>query len=884
MTTKTKEPQTRYREDYQPSAYLIDKINLSIDVHDDVTVVTSHLSVKRSSTATKVVPLVLNGEGQKLNHVKLNQQLLTEEQYQLDDRYLTLKNVPDVFELEIQSEIKPQENTALLGLYQSNELLCTQCESEGFRRITYFLDRPDVLSKFTTKIIADPQKYPILLSNGNLIEQGKLEHDRHFAVWQDPFPKPCYLFAMVAGDLDRLEDYFVTRSGRKVTLRIYSEKGNQEKCRFAMSSIKKAMRWDEENYGREYDLDIFMIVAVRDFNYGAMENKGLNIFNEKYILANPEIATDADYQAIDEVIAHEYFHNWTGDRVTCRDWFQLCLKEGLTVFRDQSFSKDVTSPGVRRIEEVDILRTRQFAEDRSPLAHPIRPDSYIEIDNFYTATVYEKGAEVIRMMQTLLGKEKFRRGMDLYFERHDGQAVTCEDFIKAMEDANQYDLTQFRRWYSQAGTPHLKISTRYDAPKKAYKITLHQTCPPTPGQPKKMPFHIPFKMALLDSRGKLIPKSEKLLEIKKAKETFIFENIHEKPIPSLLRAFSAPVMIDYNYGNEALLFLIEHDTDPFARWEAMQKYAVKLIFSYMNQGTENTVQLENLLAVFKNILTQKMEQPEFGVEDDLEFLAELLILPSETYLAELMDTVDVDGIHAARKFIKKQIAIKLKNEWQHLFDRLNIFKPYEYNQLDVAKRCFKNLCLNYINTLDTKHTRLLCVEQFHQVKNMTDRMAVLSALNESDYPEREISLTEFYEAFKSFPSVIDKWFAIQSQSSLIDVFVIKELLEHPDFNIRNPNRVRSILGVFSVHNPTNFHAKDGSGYQLIADYVLQLDKINAHMAANLLKPLTQWQRFDQTRQKLMKRELNRILKTKGISNNVYEIAKKGLLKSIGLSS
>jgi len=860
---------TKHRADYKPSTHLIDSIDLTIDIHESVTHVTARMHIRQNPLAETTDILVLNGEKQKLNFIKINDERLLQRQYEIDNESLTLKDLPEEFDLEIQSDIKPQENTELMGLYKSGEIFCTQCESQGFRKIIYYLDRPDVLSGFTTTIIADKKRYPVLLSNGNLIAVKDMDEKRHLAQWEDPFKKPSYLFAMVAGDLAYIEDYFVTCLGRKITLRIFSEKGNQKKCKFAMNSVKKAMRWDEEKFGREYDLDIFMIVVVGDFNSGAMENKGLNIFNAKYILADATTATDHDYLRIDEVIAHEYFHNWTGDRVTCRDWFQLSLKEGLTVFRDQSFSEDITSAAVTRIDEVQYLRTTQFPEDAGPLAHPVRPDSYIKIDNFYTTTIYEKGAEVVRMMNVLLGKEKFRKAMDLYFERFDGQAVTCDDFVQAMQDASNIDLTQFKLWYSQAGTPELHITSEYDAVKKQYKLKVRQNIPDTPGQKNKLPMHIPLAVGWLNSKTEI-------LNITGQTQTFVFDDVAKEPVPSLLRGFSAPVKIFYDYKDYDLAFLMANDDDAFARWEAGQIYASKILLSAVevlsSRGLTAGSRLlpDDFIEAFKNVLLNQ--------DLDQALIARMIKLPTEIYLGELMSVVKVDEIHQVREKMQTLLAEKFRDDFLRLYHENTDKNPYKYDTQDAARRNFKNICLHYLMKLPDKKTQDLCVQQFKQTDNMTDRLAAFVALSNTDCTYRTMAIKEFYQMYQGNALVIDKWFAVQAMSQIPGALgEVKKLLQHPAFTLKNPNRARSVLSSFAAMNPVTFHDISGDGYKLLAEQILKMDKLNPKVTSRLVKPLTQWRKHDAKRQGLMKAQLHRILAEKDLSKETYEIAHKALV-------
>lgn len=866
-------PQTTYLKDYQSPEFLIDNLDLEFELGEEHTIVKSRLALTQNPDITTINKnLILQGEELELKSVSLDGKLLKRSQYEVKPKSLTIFNVPKKFILEIHTLIKPQLNTALSGLYKSNGNFCTQCEAEGFRRITYFLDRPDVMTRYTTTIIGDKKRYPVLLSNGNLVDSGSLDKDRHWARWEDPFKKPSYLFALVAGDLEYIEDIFETQSGKKVTLRIYVEKGNKDKSDHAMQAVKKAMRWDEDKFGREYDLDIYMIVAVSDFNMGAMENKGLNIFNTKYILAKPETATDQDYIHVEAVVAHEYFHNWTGNRITCRDWFQLSLKEGLTVYRDQSFTADTTSRAVARIQDVNGLRVGQFPEDAGPLAHPVRPDSYIEINNFYTQTIYEKGAEVIRMMNTILGNDLFRQGMDLYFDRHDGQAVTTEEFVKSMEDASGIDLTQFRLWYSQAGTPILKIEDDYDEIQKKYTLDIKQIIPATPGQKNKMPMHIPVKIGLLDTSGKELLAD--IVHVKKAHEVFQFENIASKPTPSLLREFSAPVKIHYNFSDKALQLLFKHDPDPFNRWEAGQNYAINLIM--------------NLIKNFQQ--GKKLHLPDEFVDgyiyalrtiEDKLFLAEILTLPSEKYLAEQMDVVDVDAIHAVREFVLHELGKQLKNLFWSTYQKNHSEKnQYQFNMHEVGRRQLKNLCLGYLMLLDDAEiNENLGMRQFNHTltNNMTDTIAALKFLSNINGPLRNEALSKFYDQWENDALVVDKWFAIQATSKLPKTLNnVKKLTEHRAFDIKNPNKVYALVGSFCHQNPIHFHAVNGEGYEFLAKFVLELDTINPLIAARLITPLTNWRRYDSARQKLMKQQLKNVLQNKKLSNDVYELASKSL--------
>ncbi len=869
-------PKTIYLREYQSPGFHIDQVELHVDLGEEHTLVRSLLYIRRDPGAESE-PLRLHGEQLELLSLKLDEEPLNPDDYAQDDESLTIFQLPEQFVLESTVRIFPQNNTALEGLYQSNGMFCTQCEAEGFRRITWYLDRPDVMACFTTTITADRVKYPVLLSNGNPIESRELPGGRHLMCWHDPFPKPSYLFALVAGDLCHIESSYTTGSGRDVVLQIYVEPENIDKCDYALRSLKKAMAWDEQNYGCEYDLDIYMIVAVNDFNMGAMENKGLNIFNSKYVLARADTATDQDFQGIESVIAHEYFHNWTGNRITCRDWFQLSLKEGLTVFRDQEFSADMGSRGVKRIEDVRLLRAHQFAEDAGPMAHPIRPDAYIEINNFYTVTIYEKGAEVVRMQHQLLGSDAYRRGIDLYFERHDGQAVTTDDFVQCMQDASGLDLEQFKNWYSQAGTPELHITSEYDAAKASFKLTVAQSCPATPGQKHKSPFHIPLAMGLLDSTGADLPvllageekpvPGTRVLELRKPVETFCFTGLKERPIPSLLRGLSAPVKVCYDYSDEELMFLMAHDTDDFNRWDAAQMLSQRII---LNRVQHKTLSLPSgYIDALRKVLH------DTAVDQALR--AEILTLPSESYLGDQMDEVDVEGIHTASEALKKYIAEQLKADLLGCYQASKEEGGYRPEAADMGRRRLKNICLGYLMQLDDAQARSLCLQQFQASHNMTDVIASLSLLANRDCPEREQALAGFYTKWREDTLVLDKWFAIQATSKLPDTLArVKALREDAAFSIKNPNKVRSLIGAFCSANPIRFHAADGSGYAFLADAVLELDRLNPQVASRMLRLMSRWQRYDDSRRRLMQFQLQRILSAEGLSKDVYEITSKSL--------
>ena len=883
MAKDPQAPRPIYLSEYKPTDYWVDTVDLHFDLHETATRVTSRLGMRRREGVAASQALVMHGENLQLKSIAINDKALDETDYQVDDETLTIHNVPDTFTLQIENEINPEANTSLNGLYVSSGNFCTQCEAEGFRRITYMYDRPDVMSAYTTTIVADKSKFPVLLSNGNLVEKGELASDasRHWAKWQDPFKKPTYLFALVAGKLAKIEDTFTTMSGREVKLHIYVQQHNIDKCEHAMRSLKKAMKWDEDVYGREYDLDIYMIVAVDDFNMGAMENKGLNVFNSKYVLAKPETATDNDYEGIEGVIGHEYFHNWSGNRVTCRDWFQLSLKEGFTVFRDQEFSADMTSRGVKRISDVNILRTHQFREDASPMAHPVRPDSYVEINNFYTVTVYNKGAEVVRMLYNLLGAERFRKGTDLYFERHDGQAVTCDDFVKALEDANHVDLTQFRRWYSQAGTPVLHVSRSYDEHNNTYTLTIKQTCPDTPGQDGKQPFHIPLAIGLLDNKGNDIPlllqgessavQGTRVLQIKGREEQFVFTNVDSQPVPSLLRGFSAPVKVDLELSDDERYFLMANENDDFNRWDAGQQLAIKIIKQLVDD-----IQQHRALYLPKPFI----EACRATLEDkaiDKALAAQAISLPSESYISEFVSPIDPVAIHQVCRFIRETLASHLKDVFYRVYEENTIHGEYSIEQEHIKKRSLKNVCLGYLMETGEAGIFDLCYRQFGQSNNMTDVVAALVSLANNDCPQRELALNEFYEKWKDELLVVDKWLGIQATSRLPGTLNrVKELVSHEAFTLKNPNKIRALIGAFGHGNASQFHDLSGEGYKFFTGKILEIDKLNPQIAARLATVYTMWRKYDEQRQQLMKQQLETIADTSGLSKDVYEIASKSL--------
>jgi aminopeptidase N len=874
---------TTFLKDYTPPSFLINTVELVFKLNEDLTQVNVRLALIRDSAPeNKNKPLVLQGENCELIFIKLDGRLLATTEYQLKDNELIIFQVPDQFKLEIENRIKPKENTALSGLYISRGIFCTQCEAEGFRRITYFLDRPDVLARYTTTIIADKSNYPILLSNGNKISQQDLENNQHSITWEDPFKKPSYLFALVAGDLEYSQDEYVTQSQRKINLQIFSEKGEKDKCYHAMGALKKAMYWDEQAYGREYDLDIFMIAVINDFNMGAMENKGLNIFNAQTILADPNSATDTDYNYITKVVGHEYFHNWTGDRITCRDWFQLSLKEGLTVFREQEFSESISNPATERINTVRQLRSMQFAEDAGPLAHPVQPDSYIEINNFYTMTVYEKGAEIIRMMKVLVGSELFRKGMDDYFTSHDGHAVTIEDFIKSIEKGSGYDLQQFRRWYKQSGTPELQVDYQYSPEEKTFDLILKQHCPATPGQPTKKPFYIPLVMALLKPDGQQAELqlagdttsigTQCTLKLSESEHIFQFVNVDAKPIPSLLRNFSAPVKLKVKYSDEDLGFLMQSDTDGFNRWDAAQELATRIVLRRIRSSASLEDSAVNQLIKGYKVLFAEDKQ---GSKD---LLAELLSLPSEASFAEQMPIIDIDGIHEEREWLRFQCAKKLENNFLQCYQICHDLKPYVFNKQSVTNRRLANVSLTYLMLLQAPSVHHLCVEHYKKADNLTDRMVALSEIVNHNLSQKDHFLKEFFEKNSANSLIVCKWLAVQARAPLPDTLhQVKKLLKHPAFDWKNPNKIRSLIGVFCSENRSQFHDRSGVGYAFLSEQIQYLDSINPQIAARLVKPFSQWKRFDVDRQALMREQLESLIKIKGLSADVYEMVSKSLL-------
>jgi aminopeptidase N len=876
-------PQPVRLAEYRPPAFLIDTVDLVFELGESDTRIKSRLRIRRNPQGSdRESPLHLDGEELALVSLALDSEPLGANRYRLPaEGGLILADVPDAFTLDVETRVSPESNTALSGLYMSGGNFCTQCEPEGFRRITYFVDRPDVMARYTTTIIADKARFPVLLSNGNPVEHGEIGDGRHWAKWVDPHPKPSYLFALVASDLIAVPDRFTTRSGREAALAIWVRRGDEDKCGHAMASLKKAMRWDEDVFGLEYDLDVFNIVAVGDFNMGAMENKGLNIFNTRYVLAKPETATDADYQNIEAVIAHEYFHNWTGNRVTCRDWFQLSLKEGLTVFRDQEFSADQGSRAVRRIAEVRTLRAIQFPEDDGPLAHPVRPDSYIRIDNFYTPTVYNKGAELVRMIHTLIGKAGFRRGMDLYIRRHDNHAATIEDFVAAMQDASGVDLDQFKRWYRQAGTPEITVEDRWDPATKSYELTAAQSIPATPGQPDKLPMLIPLAMGLIGPEGGELPTrlenevasqmGTRVLPLADVRQSFRFVDVPSPPVPSLLRSFSAPVKVK-DVPIDRLKFLAVHDTEPFARWEAGQQVATKLLLDRIaaRQRGESPAALDpDLVAAMRRILADADRDPAFA--------AEALTLPSEAFLADQLAIVDVEAIHAARDTVRAALCEALAAEFAAAYRDFADAGPYSIDGRSIGRRALRNACLVYLAAANPANGAALAMAQFEAARNMTDVLAALTVLVDLDQPQRNVALARFYQLWSHDDLVMDKWFALQARSSLPQTTDrVRELTRHPAFDRKNPNRVRALVGTFSQANQLRFHDSGGAGYVLLTDEVIALDPINPTTAARLVQPLGSWRRHDQARQALMRRELERVLATPNLSKNTYEMVSKSL--------
>ena len=882
-------PPTIFRKDYIAPGFWVDTVEMGFDLDLQATHVATRITMRRNHSSAEK-DLVLFGASLKLLQLRMNGVNLKKSAYTIDGEVMRILNAPDDVILEIETLINPLKNTSLSGLYASNGNFITQCEAEGFRKITWFPDRPDVMAKYTVMLRADKKKFPILLGNGNLVEEGDLGDGRHFAKWEDPFKKPSYLFALVAGKLVCQEESYTLKSGRTVLLQVWVENGNLDKTQHAMDSLKNSIRWDEDRFGLELDLDRFMIVATSDFNMGAMENKGLNIFNTKYVLANSSIATDVDYAGIESVVGHEYFHNWTGNRVTCRDWFQLSLKEGLTVFRDQEFSADLvgttTGRAVKRIEDVRVLRQVQFSEDAGPMAHPVRPDSFVEINNFYTVTIYEKGSEVVRMYYTLLGHDGFRKGMDLYFARHDGQAVECDDFRAAMADSSGRDLTQFERWYSQSGTPRVKAETAYDAETQTYTLTLTQSCQATPGQDEKLPFHIPVAMGLLNVQGQdialhcdaypaLAGATNLILELTQTSQTFTFTGVAAKPVPSLLRNFSAPVVLDIEYTDEELGLLLANDSDPFNRWEAGQRLATRRLVK-LTKAVQADEALE-LDSMFIEALRATLTNEDL----DPSFRELVLTLPSEAMIAEEFEVVDPQAIHTARQFVRATLTQHLRAELLTAYEANLTPGKYSPDAASMAKRALKNVALSYLLTWSDESTFELAKTQFDEAENMTDRLAALAALTNfhgsaTQQKSAAKSLKKFYKDFKKEALVIDKWFMLQAVAHTTDVTKVRELMAHSAFTLSNPNRARSLTFSFCNANPSRFHAADGSGYALWAELVIALNKINPQVAARLARSLDRWKKYPLHLQEHMKLALEKVAATKKLSKDVAEVIGKAL--------
>lgn len=878
MTTETTRAQDKLIQlaDYTPPAFLIETVHLDIDIRSDGTVVKSRLVCRRNPADSGVADLLLDGEELETLSVAVDGRLLAANEYCISSEQLAIANLPETFELETAVRIQPDNNTQLSGLYRSADGYFTQCEAQGFRRITWFLDRPDVMACYTVTVRADKAAFPVLLSNGNPSAWGDEAGGRHFATWVDPFKKPSYLFAMVAGKLDVLRDSYCTTSGRDVQLAIYIEPGKLDQCPHAMEALKKSMRWDEQRFGLECDLDHYMIVAVGDYNMGAMENKGLNIFNTKFVLARQDTATDADFIYIDRVVAHEYFHNWTGNRVTCRDWFQLSLKEGLTVFRDQEFGADEHNRSTSRINEVRHLRAFQFPEDAGPMAHPVRPSSYVEINNFYTATVYDKGAEVVRMIQTLIGKDAFRRGMDVYFERHDGQAVTCDDFVAAMAHASGFDFSQFMNWYSQAGTPHLRVAGVHDAIRQTYTLSMTQSCAGSPGQTEKRPYLIPVSVALIDQDGHELMQDGKrtqLLLLTQAEQQFEFTGVVAPPVPSLLRDFTAPVILDYDYSDADLIHLLAHDTDAFNRWEAGQRLFGRLILAAAERLSTGAAAAE---LAWPDQLVLATRRVLLDPNLDFAYKAEVLTLPVESTLAEQMAVVDPESLYLARCSLLQFLSAGLAADLAELYTMLSPGQAYRPDTASIGKRRLRNLALGYLNELDAADYRRLAQHQFEQADNMTDQFVALSVLANLPGFAGRAALAAFYKQWQHEALVVDKWLAVQSGSRLPNVLSeVERLTGDPAFDIKNPNKVYALIRNFGA-NHRHFHAANGSGYRFMAKQIAILDPINPQVAARLARTFDRWKRFDAGRQVHARAALESIAQTPGLSSGVLEIIDKSL--------
>jgi aminopeptidase N len=880
---RTEEPRTIRLKDYRPPDWLIETVALDVSLDPTATTVRAKLKLKPNAAGVPA-PLVLDGDELKLVSLSLDGKPLPAENFVATPDRLIIAQVPNrPFELDIETLVDPTGNTQLMGLYRAGATYCTQCEAEGFRRITYFLDRPDVMAVYTTRIEADKAEAAVLLSNGNLVEHGQVPGtSRHFAIWHDPFPKPSYLFALVGGNLASIKDSFATMSGRNVALAIYVEPGKEDRCAYAMDSLKRAMRWDETAFGREYDLDIFMIVAVSAFNMGAMENKGLNVFNDKYVLASPLSATDADYVSIEAVIAHEYFHNWTGDRITCRDWFQLCLKEGLTVFRDQEFTADQRSRAVERISDVRALRSHQFVEDAGPLAHPVRPEIYHEINNFYTSTVYDKGAEVVRMITTLLGPDTFRRGMDLYFTRHDGEAATIEQFVQCFAEVSHRDMTQFMRWYSQAGTPEVKVAPHYDARAHTYRLDIMQTVPPTPGQPNKEPMLIPLALGLVGKDGADLPLTlngkqltRGVIELTRPSETFLFTGIAERPVPSLNRGFSAPVKLSLPIDADDLHFLAAHDGDPFNRWQAVQSLAMSLLKDNVGALRAGAAVRDDdgLMTALGAILTDAKLEPAF--------IALALSPPSDADIArEIGRDVDPDAVFAARRRLRAAIGKRHGTTLAETYQRMIATGPYRPDAAGAGRRALKNACLDLLAMTETDAAIARAFAQYQSADNMTDRMAALETLALHDRPERTAALDDFYQRYAADPLIIDKWLSLQAaipEETTLDR--VRALTKHPAFSAGNPNRVRALIGAFAQVNHTQFNRRDGRGFDFVADFVLALDPKNPQVAARLMGAFRSWRALEPTRRAHAETTLRRVAATPTLSPDVHDIVARTLAES-----
>ena len=865
--------------DYRPPDWRVEAVELDIALNPKATRVRATLMLRPNGGPP--APLVLDGDALELRSIVLDGHALSPDQYAAAPQQLTIAQPPPrPFRLEIETLVNPSANTQLMGLYRSGSIYCTQCEAEGFRRITYFMDRPDVMAVYTTRIEADKDEAPVLLSNGNLVEHGEIAGTgRHYAIWRDPFPKPSYLFAMVGGKLACVEDRFRTMSGREVTLRIYVEPGNESRCGHAMESLKRAMRWDETSFGREYDLDTFMIVAVSDFNMGAMENKGLNIFNTRYVLANSDTATDTDYENIESVIAHEYFHNWTGDRITCRDWFQLCLKEGLTVFRDQEFTADQRSRAVERISDVRGLRAHQFVEDAGPLAHPVRPTLYHEINNFYTATVYEKGAEVVRMIKTLLGEAAFRAGMDLYFERHDGQAATVEQFVQCFADVSGRDMRQFMRWYSQAGTPEIKVESQYDPAARSLRLEITQSVPPTPEQPTKAPMLIPLAFGLVDGNGKDLPLavdgrplSRGVLELTEPQQSFVFTSVTERPVLSLNRGFSAPIKLTAPIGADDLRFLAAHDCDAFNRWQAIQSLAMTLLLGNvvaLRSGGEPRLD-DGLMNALEAVLKDRALESAF--------VALTLSPPSEADIArEIGRDVDPDAVFAARRRLRAAIGKRHSAILAAAYERMITTGPYRPDAQSAGRRALKNVCLDLLAITESDAAIGRAFAQYQNADNMTDRIAALDTLAAHDRPERAAAFEDFYQRYADDPLVIDKWFALQAaipEPATLDR--VRALTRHAAFSAANPNRIRALIGSFAQANQTQFNRSDGAGYNFVADFVLELDPKNPQVAARLMSAFRSWRTLEARRRAQAEASLRRVAANTTLSRDVHDIVARTL--------